>query len=301
MTTRRRTGVAVVLLLGWITACGASDDSASAPGTSPPSVPVGTPTSGPPSPDGKGKGSDDGFAFLPWGPDDPPIPAHYAALAASKDSPPGCADAADTAPGGAFWATVVAVCKAMAGDGAWPTTTTVPKPPPAPNSYQKCLDAELSAMLQRALRWHADHLDRRPIVAFAPRSGRSSCQSRIYAVRVLDESDLDMQDPPDGIALAITGAGLGSDPVVTVDGKRVEVSEDFQPSPGLKTLVVFAKSTKAHLARVEVATDFGVLTATVDLPGSGASPTATSGTLTPSPGGSRSPTPAGSTRPSASP
>jgi hypothetical protein len=286
---------AAMLLVFCVSACGGSGPGASGP-ASPGSADTPAGSSGHPS--GKGNGTaetsppnggggsggggggadDEGFAYAPWGPDDPPIPTQYAALAASAGSEPRCDDLAGAQPGGAFWETALGVCRAITGDGDWPETTTVPAPPPALNAYQACLDEELTGMLERALRWHADHPGQRPIVTYPSGSSRSPCQARIYEVRVLDEADVDPDEGhPAGVGLAITGSAMDQDPSVTVDGQPAEFTRDFnidQPEgDGLTTLVVLAPADeKPRTATIEVSTYRGRLVASVDLPASSPSP-----------------------------
>jgi hypothetical protein len=275
-------GAATLMALVCISACGAdagsatnpdSESSVSASGneTGASRTPTGNATGG-----SKTGGSDDraaGFPYTPWGPDDPPIPGQYAALAASPGTPPRCDAVADAQPGGAFWATAVAVCRAISGEGPWPATTTVPAPPAPANPYQACLDDELRAMLERALAWRAENPDRQPKVSYPDKSSRSPCQSRIYDVKVLGAADLDPgEGQPDGIALAVTGTGMEGDVSVTVDGIPAEFSGDFtvpDPGAGLTTVVVLtAQPPTPRSARVQVSTERGSLVATVELPGS---------------------------------
>ena len=247
---------------------------------------------------GSGNGGDSGFSYTPWGPDDPPIPGQYAALAASPTKGPRCEAVAEDAPGGAFWATVVAVCHAIRDDAPWPATTTVPAPPVPENAYQACLNAELTAMLQRALRWHADNPGRRPQVAYPSDSSRSPCQSRIYEVRVLTEADAVSpgENQAGKIPVAITAAGIDGDFAVTVDGQPAEVTGDFtvpDPGDGLDTVVVLASpAQQPRTARIEVSTSHGTLVASVQLPGADGSPSPVTENPTPTGPSSSTPEPA---------
>jgi hypothetical protein len=214
---------------------------------------------------------DDGFPYPPWGPDDPPIPGQYAALAAAPGQPPRCAAVADAQPGGDFWATAVAVCRAITAAGPWPAKTTVPRPPTTNNAYETCLDAELSTMLKRALSWHAAHPGRKPKVRFPSRTTTSPCQLRIYDVRVLGAGDLVQgEKQPEGLALAITAAGANGDVNVRVDGQPVEFTSAFDvaaPGDGLETIVVIAAgSDQPRKATIELPSDRGRLVTTVELP-----------------------------------
>lgn len=214
---------------------------------------------------------DDGFEYVPWGPDDPPVPGHYAAMAASPVTSPRCDDVADRKPDAPFWTTVVDVCRALSEGGPWPGDAEVPEPPPPENAYIACVDEELSAMLERALRWHADNPGREPRVRYPAASVRSPCQARIYDVRVLGVEDLrEGEDHPDGVGLAVTGASMLSVVDVSVDGAPVERTGDFdvpEPGGGLTTVVVLApRSATPRTAEVRVRTETDVLTARVDLP-----------------------------------
>src|SRR5687768_2590877 len=49
-------------------------------------------------------------ASVPWGPNDPPIPGQYAALAVTSGHELDCDSVDEQAPDNDFWTTVVAVC-----------------------------------------------------------------------------------------------------------------------------------------------------------------------------------------------
>jgi hypothetical protein len=214
-----------------------------------------------------------GFAYMPWGPADPPIPTQYAVLAASAGSPPRCDDAADAQPAGDFWALAFAVCRAIVGEAPWPGDDSVPDPPEPVNAYQACLDEELGTMLEHALAWHREHPDATPKVSYPSDSTRSPCQSRIYELRVLDPSEGSEPTPAGFVPLAITANGIENDPsvAVTVDGAPVDETFAFEvqdPGDGLQSLVVLAPLTdEERTAEVAVSTQFATLTGTVDLPG----------------------------------
>ena len=210
-------------------------------------------------------GGDDGFDWTDWGPSDPPIPGHYRALALS---PPACDDAEAQAPDGdPFWRTVIAVCRAATDGGPWPTDTAVPDPPEADNAHQQCLDEELTEMLRRALRWHADNPGQEPDVVRAGSGATSDCQRSIYEVTLVDD---DGQEP-DGEVLAVTLAVSEQDQgellPVRVDGSEVEHSNEvFVGRPGgsgMDTLVVVVPAELLDgSVEVEVTTSRGVLTTT---------------------------------------
>jgi hypothetical protein len=284
MTRLRSLCVATLLALLCLTACsgGGAGTDASGGGTADSTTANGT--TGSNGTNGSGNSGSEGFAYVPWGPDDPPIPTQYAAMAASSGTSPNCGGVAESKPEGEFWETVVAVCRAITGDGPWPERTTVPDPPPAPNEYQACLDQELSQMVQAALRWHADNPSRRPVVSYPSASSRSPCQARIYNVRVLTADDLvSGEGYPEGkVGIAITGSALDQDPTVTVDGDSVEFTGDFNvdqpPGDGLTTLVVLAPAPpQPRTATIRVETYRGVLEATADLPGAEESSPTTQG------------------------
>jgi hypothetical protein len=240
---------------------------------------------------GSGAGADDepdeddtGFDWTDWGPSDPPIPGQYAALA---QSPPDCDAAQAEAPAGEYWQTVLAVCRAVTDQGPWPTTTVLPSPPAADNEFQACLDEELSQAVGAALLWHEANPGETPEVTYGSPSSLSPCQTRIYDVRVLADSDLfDEESPPVGTGVRITLALADGDDrdalPVTVAGEPVPHSFDFrdeQPDGvGLASLVVLVPD---HLlsasASVTVRTARGDLTTTADL---GGAPTTESSTGT---------------------
>lgn len=279
---RRALALAVVPVLA-LAACAdggdAGTDTTQAAGTGTTSgSTTGTATTNPPATStaatssGQTTDGDDGFDYVPWGPDDPPIPGHYAAMAASSGTGPQCDDVADRKPDAPFWTAVVGICRALAEGAPWPESTDVPAPPPPENDYIACVDAELAAMVDRALRWHADNPGRLPDVRYPTPSQRSPCQARIYDITVLGDEDLrEGEGHPDGVALAVTGSSMSSVVDVSVDGARAELTGDFQvpdPGGGLTTVVVLAaRSSRPRTAQVVVRTDTDTMTAAVDLPG----------------------------------
>ena len=283
---RRALALAVVSLLALAAGCsgegGSAGDETSQTVATGTGTTSGSTTSSPATSTGSGTSTettttatadgDDGFEYVPWGPDDPPIPGHYAAMAASSGTAPRCDDVADQQPEAAFWFTVVEVCRALAEGGPWPESTEVPAPPPPENAYIACVDTELRQMVERALRWHADNPGRLPDVRYPASSERSLCQAHIYDVRVLGEEHLrEGEGHPDGVAVAVTGSSMNSVAEVRVDGEPVELTGDFdvpEPGDGLTTVVVLAaRSSQPRTAQVEVRTDTDVLTTVVELPG----------------------------------
>ena len=183
MARRVSVRAAVLAAMLFLAACGGDGSDGSGGGSSPSgsastgggsTTPAPTETSG-----GPAGGGEDGFAYPPWGPDDPPIPGQYTAFAKVSSGELDCAAVQDQKPGGGFWDTALAVCYAIRDDASWPPGTSVPPPPQAEHAYQDCLNAELAAMLADALRWHAANPGRRPVISFAGGSTTSPCQSRI--------------------------------------------------------------------------------------------------------------------------
>jgi len=260
---------------------------------------------------------DEAFAYVPWGPDDPPVPQRYASLAATSSAAAQCADSQANAIPSAFWDLAVSVCRAIAGEGAWPSTTSVPSPPPPKNAYEACLDAELAAMLQRALRWRAanPHASA-PQVRYAARGALSPCQTRVFETRVLADGESPFAIPTGNLAVLVMAGSADVASTVTVDGRPAEVF-DVEPASGAATLVVLVPApAQAKTVPVAVTTTRGVLTSTVALPAANvatstpAPPTSgtptggtSTGTGTPStsPSGNGTPTPSGSSSGSASP
>ncbi|HEY8717363.1 hypothetical protein [Pengzhenrongella sp.] len=230
---------------------------------------------------GSNKGGDDGFAYLPWGPTDPPIPEQYAALAGSSGAAPRCAP--DNPVGGDFWAVAAAVCRAITAGGQWPTTTTVPAPPSPENAYQACLNDELATMLSAALSWHADNPDRQPNVSFPESSTVSPCQSRVYDVSVLSDSDSPISGA-NQVPVAVVYSGSGTAADVTVDGQPPEdFADDSGPGAGVNTLTVLVpQQSDPHTAQIAFTTGRGPLTTSVDVPGNGGSGSTSPGTQSPS-------------------
>lgn len=241
------------------------DDGATASPAPSPTVRVEATTAPPPPTQ---TAQDEGFAYVPWGPDDPPVPQRYASLASASATGARCEDAQANQLAGPFWDLAVSVCRAIAGEGTWPSATAVPSPPAARNDYEACLDAELAAMLDRALRWHAANPGGTPTVRYPARSVLSPCQVRIFSTSVLDASDALYPDPvPAGrLAVGIFAGSADDASTVTVDGSPAEVAV-VEPASGAAMLVVLAAApTQARTAQVAVTTARGVLTSTVSLP-----------------------------------
>ena len=273
--------VAAVLVMSLLTGCGggsdsgSSDDSGSTEAAAPESS--GSQDSGGGAGSvGNGGGDDGGIAYVPWGPKDPPIPTQYSALAQAAGDASRCAAAAEGKPDSPFWAVASAVCAALMGDGPWPSSTNVPAPPEPPNAYQACLDDELTAMVERALRWHAENPGRKPKVTFVSPTTISPCQARIYDVRVLEDQS-PAENAQGKVPVAVTASALDEGFSVTVDGQPVETTGDFkvkQPAgDGLRTVVVLAPAGgQAREAKLAVTTTRGTLEATVQLPAAVSSP-----------------------------
>jgi hypothetical protein len=214
---------------------------------------------------GSGGGGDKGFAYVPWGPDDAPIPDQYRLLGASKGKPPNCDDVSGNSPGGAFWDTVLKVCRAITVNGPWPTA--VPGPPAPANDYVKCLDKDIVAMLHRALDWHERHPHGQPKVVYPGSSAKSDCQTQLYNVHVGSEPT----GTPPAFPVTFNAPGLeGRSVSVTVDGEDsdgdVDDTADF--SDGLTPIVVHVTgASEPRSVRLRVVdTNFGTLSTTVTLP-----------------------------------
>lgn len=230
---------------------------------------------------GNGGGGDKGFAYVPWGPDDPPIPTQYAVLAASGSRPPRCEDIPDDVVDAAFWAVAGRVCLAMRDGTSWPETANVPSPPSAENAYQGCLNAELTAMLERALRWHVGNPGRRPVVSYPSESATSPCQARLYELRTLEVGEAEDIgcDPGAKIAVMLDAPpGRDGDLDVTVNGRSPAVDDVCYPGgagDGLERVVIFVSPPEQPAeATFAVSNGRGTMTGTVDLPaatGSGTS------------------------------
>lgn len=142
-------------------------------------------------------------------------------------------------------------------------------------------------MLKRALSWHAENPGRQPKVDYPRQTTTSPCQARIYQVRVLTDADREAaRDFPEGVPVAITGTALETNPPVRIGERGVAEGgpnadgyftwafnvNEF-PGDALRTIVVLAPPTEQpRTAKIEIASDRGIIEATVDLPGSGPSP-----------------------------
>jgi hypothetical protein len=221
---------------------------------------------------GGGGGDDDGFAYPPWGPDDPPIPGQYAAFAVRSSQDLQCAAIKEEAPDDTFWGIAVRVCNAIRGDDqAWPEGKTVPSPPAGENGYQGCLNTELAAMLRRAVSWHASNPGRRPEIAY-PSKSSTPCQRRLYGVEVLSVSEADDLDlGPGGQTAVRFGVPTGRDDLeptatVTVDGQRFEAKVDFSETGFVRLAVFVDPAPQKRDATLTVDNGRGTITETVVLP-----------------------------------
>jgi hypothetical protein len=215
---------------------------------------------------GSGNGGSSGFSYIPWGPDDPPIPDQYAAFAVTSSKDLRCESVDSNAPGGAFWDLAGAVCRAIRGDAEWPSTTTVPEPPDRKNAAQDSLDTELEAMLKRALRWHADNPDQRPKISYPSASAQSPCRYRIYDVQLTTEED--------AIAVKITVPVGTDDFTVMVDEQDVDYeygnAEQGNIADGLDELIIRLEApSKPRTVRLAVSNGRGTDSTSVDLPSAG--------------------------------
>ena len=304
MARRAFLGIAALLVALYVSACGAAgggDESGGDQSTMGSASPSGSgsggsggsgggngngSTGGNGGGGGGGGGGDDGFEYTPWGPDDPPIPGQYAALAVTSSQDLRCEAMAEQAPGGEFWVVAEGVCSTIRDGTEWAGTPSVPSPPDAENEYQDCLNAELAAMIERALRWYADNPGRQPEVAYAGNSAVSPCQARIYAVEVLPPDAAEPGENEAGkIAVAVTApSGRDGDLTVTVGGQPAEVTGDFNvpdPGDGLQTVVVlFDPQPQPRQVTLEVSNGRGPMSASVQLPGTGDTDTDTGDTDT---------------------
>jgi hypothetical protein len=254
----RRTVVALALLLV-LAACGGTEDNAGTGSTTGTNTPSDTTT-----PSGK----NEPVPGVPWGPNDPPIPGQYAALAVSSTDNLDCDAVGQQAPDSDFWATVVEVCRALKGDAEWPTSGSL-DPPPAENGYQDCLNRELATMLEALFEWRDEHPGAEPKVAYPPGSARSPCTLHVYDASAFSVSP-DASHPTGGVVVELYVAALdeGDSPEVLVDGEPVEVLEDFSGGgDGLLIGEVFIPAPiDAHEATIVVKADFGDVTGAVLLP-----------------------------------
>jgi hypothetical protein len=260
--------VAVLASVLFLMSCGSSDEGG---GTDP------SPTASSSNGNGNnGNGGSGGFSYVPWGPDDPPIPGQYAAFAATSSQDLSCESVDSEAPGGAFWDLAAAVCRAIRDDAGWPSTTTVPEPPQTGNVIQDCLDTELAAMLEQALHWHADNPGRRPEISYPSASAMSPCRYRIYDVQLITDEDTGA-----AIAVKITVPAGTEDFAVTVDEQHVDddnVDNNGEQDNGLNELVIWLEaSSEPRTVRLAVFNGRGTDSTSVDLPSAGntSSPSAT--------------------------
>ena len=208
---------------------------------------------------------DEPVSFVPWGPDDPPIPGQYASLAVTSADGLDCDSIDQQAPDNDFWSTVVGVCRALRGDAAWPTTRTL-EPLPAENGYQDCLNRELAATMAALFAWHDEHPGAQPKVSYPAGSDRSPCTFRVYEASAFP----DPSDPSGGVIVELYVAGLDEDssPQVLVDGEPVELRDNFSgEGDGVLLGELFIPAPiEAHDATIVVKADFGDVKGSVALP-----------------------------------
>jgi hypothetical protein len=213
-------------------------------------------------------GEDESVAFVPWGPNDPPIPGQYAALAVTSGDELDCDSVDQQAPDNDFWTAVVDVCRALRGDAAWPASRSL-QPPPAENGYQDCLNRELAEMLDALFAWRDEHPDAEPHVVYPPASTRSPCTFRVYDASAFPVAP-DSSTPRGGVVVELYVAGLdeGASPAVLVDGEPVELRENFSGAgDGLLIGELFIPGPiEAHNATIVVNADFGDVEGSVALP-----------------------------------
>jgi hypothetical protein len=291
MTRHRVVCIALVAIA--LMACGSSDDDASGgsdrstqalpdttagPGSSQPvgTVAETTPPTVPPATDRPGNG-DDGIDSVRWGPDDPPIPDEYAAFAADSAGGLSCDSIDNRADGDQFWMLARDICRVFTSEGDWPDAATVPPTPQDGNAYQRCLDTELSQMLDAALTWHAAHPGEPPRVRF-PKSGtHSPCQTSLYDVALVDlhvdaddvcGNDESLDVPTPGIPVSVSAPGITgfANPRASVDGTRLCVIDDSQDNALRTFIVVVPTSGDEHAVTIAVETNYGTLSAAVTLP-----------------------------------
>ena len=249
----------MTLLLA-LAACGGAQNDGGGGTTS------GTPTSSDTTtPHGNG-GNDESVPSVPWGPDDPPIPGQYAALAVSSADDLECEAIEQEAPESDFWTTVGGVCRALKGDADWPTSGSL-DPPPGENRYQDCLNGELAAMIAALFEWRDEHPGAEPKVSYPSRSARSPCQLHVYEASVLPP---DGSYPTPGVVVRLHVADIVGDdpPEVLVDGEPVVIWEGFSERDDLLLAgeVFIPAPIEAHEATIVVKTGFGDATGTVTLP-----------------------------------
>jgi hypothetical protein len=231
-----------------------------------------------PTTDGRPEnGSDDVIESVRWGPDDPPIPDEYRVFAADRAGAMTCEAIDNRAEGDEFWTLARDICRVFTGEGEWPDATSVPPPPQEGNAYQRCLDGELSHMLGNALAWHAAHPGAVPIVRFPSSGTHSPCQTSLYDVAVTDlgvdpgggcNNDTPSGVPTPGIPVTISAPGITgfANPRATLGGTALCVIAD-SPDSALRTFVVVVPTSgDAQTATIDVETNYGTLTTTVELP-----------------------------------
>ena len=257
-----------------LVSCGGGSDQGGGTDSSPTASPSSSSSGNGGGGNGGNGAGEDGFGYVPWGPDDPPIPGQYAAFAASSRQDLRCESVDSEAPAGEFWDVAAAVCRAVRGDdSAWPDRTTVPGPPDPGNAIQDCLDGELAAMLHRALDWHANNPGRRPKIAYPSGSAMSSCRYKIYGVRLLTGDAAASSGHEGRIAVEIAVPAGPAEFAVTVDGQQVDsgdVDQNGEQDDGLEQLAVFLEPPQQRrTVKIGVSNGRGTGTADVDLPGAG--------------------------------
>jgi hypothetical protein len=160
---------------------------------------------------GGGGSPDGGFAWVPFGPDDPTDPTPdwpaYNALASHRcGNLEGQLDSGEIS--GNLWQALAAVCAAAVdGDGdQWDVAARAFAAGGETGFTIPCLQGEATAMLERALAWHQLHPGRQPAVRFQTTAGKTDCgleqerqqqQEQQQSTEATDQSSQTTQQSPE--------------------------------------------------------------------------------------------------------
>jgi hypothetical protein len=223
------------------------------------------------------------FAWVPFGPADPEgNSAWYRALEEGK-----CAQVTNDANSTLVQA-AAAICRAVIDKqrSEWDTAQQLVNQGLKGSGAAACLDNAATAMIQRALAWHASHPDADPTVNLPTAGQPVACEFKVTKVEPA-------QGPlAGGTKVEITGPGLNEVESVSFGGVQTQVQEHHTTQVGGATVDVLTVTTPAGKqpgpVDVSVKNRAGVAVA----PGAF---TYTSGAASPSPARSPSPSPTGPT------
>lgn len=197
---------------------GTGDNGTSPGGTGTPDGNSTSPGGNGADPGGTGPGTtDDGFAWVPFGPADPsdPPPEQLYGYLERRDCD-GLATSSDTPP----WPALAAVCRAVVEGDTSQWSVAEAAVADGPGGGGGCLLDQAWALLTRALEWHERNPGRTPEIGYPTAGGATACPFRITEVQVVDEEGNALGTPLEG---PVTGGTL-----LLIDGEGIDDLESVR-------------------------------------------------------------------------